>query len=75
MLLARRATLNVVFGVTNFYLSCSILIVNRPCSVANTKCKPNSICHSLEYDLGIGDLYVTIIVTNKVIFRANFNRP
>ena len=30
-----------------FYLSGSILIANRQCSVTNTKCKPNIICHSL----------------------------
>ena len=27
-----------------FYLSCSILIVNHPCSVTNGECKPNIIC-------------------------------
>ena len=31
-----------------FYLSCSILIVNPPCSVTNTKCKPDIyLCHFL----------------------------
>ena len=30
-----------------FYMSYSILIVNHPCSVTNTRCKPNTICHSL----------------------------
>ena len=29
-----------------FYLSCSILTVNRPRSVTDTKCKPNILCHS-----------------------------
>ena len=28
-------------------MSCSILIVNNPCNVTNTKCKPCIICHSL----------------------------
>ena len=32
-----------------FYSSCSILYVNRPCSVTTTNCKPNIICHSLHY--------------------------
>ena len=30
------STLNVVFSVTKFYLSCSILIVNRLCGVTTT---------------------------------------
>ena len=27
-------------------MSCSILILNCPCSVTKAKCKPNIICHS-----------------------------
>ena len=38
------------------YLSCSILTVDRPCSVTNTKWKPNIICHSLWMNLGTIDL-------------------
>ena len=41
------STLRNVFGVTQYCLSCSLLIVNRMCSVTNTRCIPNIICHSL----------------------------
>jgi hypothetical protein len=34
----------------------SILFVNCPYSVTNTKCEPNIICHSLKKNLGIIDL-------------------
>ena len=34
------------------YLSCSILIVNRMCSVTNTECKPNIICQFLPKKIG-----------------------
>ena len=34
-------------------MSCSMLIVNCMCSVTNTYCKPNIICHFLEVFLGI----------------------
>ena len=54
---ARRATLNICIWCHQLYLSCSILIVHHPCNVANTKCKPNIICHSLEYNLGIRGLW------------------
>ena len=37
-------------------MSCSILIVNHPCSVTNIICKSNNISHSLLKILGIIDL-------------------
>ena len=42
-----NATLNIVYYCDQFYLSCSILAINRPCSATNTKDEPNLICHSL----------------------------
>ena len=39
-----------------FYLSCSILIVNHPWIVTNTKYRPNIMWHSLLKNLGIIDL-------------------
>ena len=55
-----------------FYLSCSILIVNCPCGVTNTKCKPNIICHSLYKNSGITDFNVAI--TNHLLndFSSKF---
>ena len=42
-----HATRNIVISVTNSICLCSISIVNCPCSVTDTKCKLNIICHSL----------------------------
>ena len=46
--LVTKSTLNIVFSVTNFTLSRSILIVNRSCRITNTKCSPNTSCRSLS---------------------------
>ena len=48
-------TPNIVFSVINFICLASILIVNCPCSVTNTKCK--SKCNYLSFlDKKIGAL-------------------
>ena len=39
--------LSTVFKCHQVYLSCLVLLVNRPCSVTNTKCRPTIICHFL----------------------------
>ena len=44
------------FKCHQLYSSCSLLIVSRLCSVANTKRKPKMICHCLKKNLGIIDL-------------------
>ena len=44
----KSSTLNIVFSVTNFTLSRSILIVNCSCRITNTKCNPNTSCRSLS---------------------------
>ena len=43
---------SILYLVSRFYLSCSILIVNHPCSVT-TKCTPNITCHVKKKTLGI----------------------
>lgn len=48
MLANHNITLNIVFIITNGYLSCPLLIVKRPCGVTNAKCKSNTVCHSLK---------------------------
>lgn len=43
-----EAHYTIIFSVDHqFYLSCSILVVNRLCSVTNTKYKYNITCHYL----------------------------
>lgn len=67
--------------VTNDF--CSILYVHHPCSVVNTKSKPNIFCHSLSkfslsiyylMELGPTRLYVKIIDSNKNVgaIRSSF---
>jgi hypothetical protein len=51
-----------------FYLSFSILIVNRMCIITSTNRKPNIIWHSLLNKCGCLKIYnVEIIVTSYVI--------
>ena len=50
------------------------LIENRMCSVINTKCKPNSIFHSLQEILDIIDLWCYKYVAS-IFFQPNFNHP
>ena len=38
-------TLNIVYIVSNLYLSCSILNTSRFSRVTNTKCKVCNVCH------------------------------
>ena len=57
-----------------FNFLCSIAIVNGPCSVTNTKCKPNTTCHSLLDNLGIWKHNVAITITYLVIFHPKFNQ-
>lgn len=55
-----------------FYLCCSIPMVNRMCSVINIECKLNLICRFLL--LNMGNMYfhnVTIIVTYHLNFLSN----
>ena len=42
----------------------SILIVKHPCSVTNTKCKPNIICHRCRG--------IAITITYLVVFHAKY---
>ena len=44
-----EVALNIIIQYHQSYLPRSILIANRPCSVANTKCKPAIICYSLYF--------------------------
>ena len=56
-------------------MSCSILILNCPCSVTKAKCKPNIICHSCKTFWALQLYNVAINATYYVIFHLNFNHP
>ena len=47
----------------NVILSRSILIVNRSCSITNTKCKPNIVCHSSSKKTTICIYNFTLTIT------------
>ena len=56
------------------YLSCSILIVNCPCSVTGTKCKPNIICHSsLKRNRPYRFKVLQLLALTKWFFHPIFN--
>lgn len=47
----KKYTLNSVFSVINYILSCSMVVVNWPCHITNTKCKLDIVCHSFSKNL------------------------
>ena len=44
-----------------FYLPCFVVIVDCPCSVTNTKCKPKIMCHSFYQKKNHGHYPFTVL--------------
>ena len=55
-----------------FYFSCSILIVNCPCSVTDTKCDPSIICRPWWRILSIIDSQLCKYCYLLSLFSSNF---